>query len=125
MDVSRRGSRFSVWGPRGPEAANIGESVRGGSPPTGVPRRDPYPWRILQADTHMSFSDTLYTVERYARTNMGTMTIETTVDDLVAYTKPFTITFTARLRPGEELMEYLCNENNNWVGNITGPAKEC
>ena len=31
---------------------------------------------------------------------------------------------TARLRPGEELMEYICNENNNWVGNIVGPAKD-
>jgi hypothetical protein len=50
--------------------------------------------------------------------------IETTVDDPGAYTKPFKITFTARLRPGEELMEYICNENNGYVKHIVGSAKE-
>jgi len=34
------------------------------------------------------------------------------------------VTFTARLRPGEELMEYNCNENNQDVEHITGPASE-
>ena len=152
--------------------------------PTGVPRRDPYPWRILQTPTHtfllfegnihsyrqifmdgrkhpadldptwyghsvgrwegdtlvvdtVGFNDLfwfdfqgtphtekLHTIERYTRTNMGTLVIETTIDDPGAYTKPFKITFTARLRPGEELMEYICNENNGWVQHITGPAKD-
>ena len=152
--------------------------------PTGVPRRDPYPWRILQTPTHVfllfegnihsyrqifidgrkhpadldptwyghsighyerdtlvvdtvGFNDRfwfdfqgtphtekLHTIERYTRTNMGTLVVETTVNDLGAYTKPFTITFTARLRAGEELMEYICNENNGFVHHITGAAKE-
>ena len=152
--------------------------------PTGVPRRDPYPWRIVQADTHtfllfegnihsyrqifmdgrkhpadldptwyghsigwwdgntmvvdtVGFNDKfwfdfighphteqLHTIERYTRTNLGTLVIETTVDDPGAYTRPFKITFTARVRPGEELMEYICNENNGFVHHITGPAKD-
>ena len=61
---------------------------------------------------------------RYTRTNKGTVVIETTIDDPGAYTKPFRITFTARLRPCEELMEYICNENNGWVQHIAGSAKE-
>jgi hypothetical protein len=152
--------------------------------PTGVPRRDPYPWRILQTATHTFFlfegnihsyrqifmdgrkhpadpdptwyghsigwwegdtmvvdsvgfndkfwfdfigtphTEKLHTIERYTRRNMGTLVVETTVNDPGAYTKPFTITFTARLRPGEELMEYICNENNEWVKHIVGPARE-
>jgi len=68
-------------------------------------------------------TDKLHTIERYTRTNQGTLVVQTTVDDLGAYTRPFTVTFTARLRPGEELMEY-CNENNQDVEHITGPASE-
>ena len=69
-------------------------------------------------------TEKLHTIERYMRTNMGTLVIETTIDDPGAYTKPFKISFTARLRPGEELMEYICNENNGWVQHITCPAKD-
>jgi hypothetical protein len=155
--------------------------------PTGVPRRDPYPWRMVQTPTHakathifllfegnihsyrqifmdgrkhpddpdptwyghsvghfegdtlvvdtVGFNDKfwfdfrghphtekLHTIERYTRTDLGTMVIETTIDDPGAYSKPFKVTFTARLRAGEELMEYICQENNQDVSHIHGPA---
>jgi hypothetical protein len=166
------------------ESRNAKDDPEANCLPTGVPRRDPYPWRILQTPTHtfllfegnihsyrqifmdgrkhpadldptwyghsigrwegdalvvdtVGFNDRfwfdfrgtphtekLHTVERYTRTNMGTLVIATTIDDPGAYTKPFTVTFTARLRPGEELMEYICNENNGFVHHITGSAKE-
>jgi hypothetical protein len=53
---------------------------------------------------------------------MGSLVVETTITDPVYYSKPFTIKFTARLRPGEELMEYICQENEQDVGHIKGPA---
>lgn len=37
---------------------------------------------------------------------------EITIDDPGAYSRPFTATFTATLSPGDELMEYICSENN-------------
>ena len=38
-----------------------------------------------------------------------------TIDDPGAYSKPFTVTFTARLsNTGDELMEYSCQENNQF-----------
>ena len=46
-----------------------------------------------------------------------------TIDDPGAYSKPFTVTFTARLRPGDELLEYICNENNQDVEHIHGPTQ--
>ena len=67
-------------------------------------------------------SEKLHTVELYTRTNMGTLVVETTIDDPTYYSKPFTTTFSARLRPGEELMEYICQENEQDSKHIKGPA---
>jgi hypothetical protein len=64
----------------------------------------------------------LRTVERYTRTKFGELENVTTIYDAGAYAKPFTIKHTATLRPGWELMEYICNENNQDVEHITGPA---
>jgi len=54
----------------------------------------------------------IHLIERYTRTDLGTMKVEMTIDDPVAYTRPFTVTGAARLMPNEELVEYICNENN-------------
>jgi hypothetical protein len=64
----------------------------------------------------------LRTVERYTRTKLGELDSVTTIYDAGAYAKPFTIKHTATLRPGWELMEYICNENNQDVEHIRGPA---
>jgi hypothetical protein len=64
----------------------------------------------------------LKTVERYTRTKMGELEVVTTVDDPGAYAKPFTVKYRHTLRPGWELMEYICNENNQDVEHIRGPA---
>jgi hypothetical protein len=66
-------------------------------------------------------TERLHIVERYTRRNLGTLVNEITIDDPGAYSKPFTVTFTATLAPGEELMEYICNENNQDPPFITGP----
>jgi len=68
-------------------------------------------------------SDQLHTVERFTRTDLGTLKWEILIDDLVAYTRPFTVTFTALLMPkDQELMEYMCEENNQDKNFINGPA---
>jgi hypothetical protein len=64
----------------------------------------------------------LRTVERYTRTKFGELEVVTTVEDPGAYAKPFTVKYTHTLRPGWELMEYICNENNQDVEHIRGPA---
>jgi hypothetical protein len=151
--------------------------------PTGVPRIAPYPWRIVQTDTHIFFlfegnihsyrqifidgrmfpddldptwygysigriegntlivetrgfndqfwfdfrgtphTEQMTTIERYTRTDYGNLRVETTINDPGAYARPFTVTFYATLRPGEELMEYICQENNQDVEHILGPAR--
>jgi hypothetical protein len=49
--------------------------------------------------------------ERYRRENYGTMTVDVTVDDLKAYTRPWSVTLTHRLMPDDDLIEFICNEN--------------
>ncbi len=50
--------------------------------------------------------------EKFTRTNMTTMQYEYTVDDPYAYTAPWTRVATISFRPGQELFEYICQDNN-------------
>ena len=69
-------------------------------------------------------TEKLHTVERYTRNDLGNMTIEVTIDDPGAYTKPFTTTGKARLQPpGDELLEYICQENNIDLVHVNAPAQ--
>jgi len=149
--------------------------------PAGVPRQAPYPWRILQAPTHMFFlfegnihsyrqifmntkhpdpadldptwyghsigrfegdtlvidtvgfndkfwfdfaghphTEQLHTIERYRRPEFGKLLYEVTIDDPGAYTKPFTLYGEHAYESDTELMEYICNENNQDVEHIVG-----
>jgi hypothetical protein len=65
----------------------------------------------------------MHVVERYRRLDLGTIENEITIDDPGAYTRPFKTTFWARLVPGIELMEYICNENNTVPARLQGPAE--
>jgi hypothetical protein len=49
--------------------------------------------------------------ERFRRVNYGTLEMELTVDDAKAYTRPWTVKVTQRLMPDDELIEFVCQEN--------------
>lgn len=57
------------------------------------------------------FTDKLKLTERFRRPNYGTLVMDITVDDPKAYTKPWTVRITQRLTPEDELIEFVCNEN--------------
>src|SRR5205809_4379550 len=57
-------------------------------------------------------TERLHTVEHWTRKDLGHLVNELTVEDPGAYSRPFKVTFTAFLRPDDELMEYICQENN-------------
>ena len=60
-------------------------------------------------------TEQLHMVERWTRTNLTTMRREVTFEDPGAFTRPFTVTYTARLGvPESEIMEYICIENNQY-----------
>lgn len=62
----------------------------------------------------------MHTIERYTRQDFGNLAIGVTVDDPGSYAKPFTVASKARLVP-EELMEYVCEDNNRFVDHLVGP----
>ena len=53
-------------------------------------------------------------IERFRRPNVGTLEIDVTIDDPKAYTKPWTVRVNQRLVPDGELIEFVCNENNQF-----------
>jgi len=65
-------------------------------------------------------TDKLHVVERYSRRDFDHLDYDTTVDDPCAYTKPFTLHGHSNYQHKDELMEYICNENNKDVSHIVG-----
>ena len=68
-------------------------------------------------------TERLHTVERYGRPNLGTLMEEVTIEDPGAYAHPFTIRSSHRLLPQDELLEYVCNENERDLRHLNGPAR--
>jgi len=68
-------------------------------------------------------TEKLHTIERYTRTDQGHLAIEVTIDDPGAYAQPFTTVGRAQLMVGAELLEYICQENNQDLEKLEGPAR--
>jgi hypothetical protein len=68
-------------------------------------------------------TEKLHTIEHYTRTDQGHMEITVTIDDPGTYTQPFTTIGRATLMPGQELLEYICQENNQDLQKLDGPAR--
>jgi hypothetical protein len=62
--------------------------------------------------------ENLHVVERYSRPDLMTLRYDATIEDKTMYTKPWTTTFFVKFRPGWDLMEYVCLENNKDLGHI-------
>jgi hypothetical protein len=62
----------------------------------------------------------LHITERFRRSDYSNLDIEVVIDDPGAYTKPFTMYGHSPLIENSEIMEYICNENNQDVGHIVG-----
>ncbi len=56
-------------------------------------------------------SEQMHLTERYTRTDAVTLHYEVTIEDPGAYRAPWTAANTVRWRPGLELMEFVCQEN--------------
>ena len=53
-------------------------------------------------------------IERFSRPTLGHLIIDTTVEDAKAYTKPWTVRVDQRFMPDEEMIEFVCNENQQF-----------
>jgi hypothetical protein len=60
-------------------------------------------------------TDQLHTVERFTRPDRDTLHYEVMIDDPGAYSEPWTIAWDTRWNEGQELQEYICQENNRYL----------
>jgi hypothetical protein len=74
-------------------------------------------WIDFQGHPH---TEMLHVVQRIRRPDLGHLEIAITVEDPGAYRKPWTTNKTATLAPDEEILEYICNENNRDVAHMVG-----
>lgn len=77
-------------------------------------------WFDFKGNPH---TERLHIVERYTFDGSNKLVNQITIDDPGAYEKAFQVTFTAERAPkGFELMEYICQENNQDVEHLLGPT---
>jgi hypothetical protein len=63
-------------------------------------------------------TEMLHVVQRYRRPNLGHLEKEITIEDPGAFRKPWKIRDVWDLAPGEEIAEYICNENEKDVPHL-------
>jgi hypothetical protein len=70
-------------------------------------------------------SDALHTIERYRRRDVGTLDVTLTIDDPKAYTRPWSVNNSpSRLVLGQDLLEYVCTENNRDLEHLVGDGRK-
>jgi hypothetical protein len=74
-------------------------------------------WFDFAAHPH---TEKLHITERYRRPDYSHLDFEVVIDDPGAYTRPFTMYGHSPLVEDSEIIEYICNENNQDVGHIVG-----
>jgi hypothetical protein len=67
------------------------------------------------------YTDALKMTERFRRPNFGTLEIDITIDDPKAYTKPFTVRVNQSILVDQEMIEFICNENERSTEHIDKP----
>jgi hypothetical protein len=69
----------------------------------------------------------LRVTERFVRRDFGRMDIEVTIDDPKTYTRPWVVVQSLDFQADNELIEYICNENNKYfslVPNAAPPGRQ-
>ena len=64
-------------------------------------------------------SDQLHTIEYITRPDKNTLHYEATIDDPGAYTEAWTVAWDINWSEGQELADYICQENNKYMIDLT------
>ena len=68
-------------------------------------------------------SESLVVNERFRRPDFGHLFVDITIEDPIAYTRPWTVTEDFRLDADGDLLEYVCNENERDLRHIAPPGR--
>ncbi len=98
--------------PRDPEPTWMGYSVGSWEGDTLVVHTAGFNDKSWLDGSGHPHTDAMRLTERFRRRDVGHMDIEMTIDDPKSYTRPLTYTQGQALLPDSELIEYVCNENN-------------
>ena len=63
-------------------------------------------------------TDQMHVTERITRPSKNILHFEATIDDPGAYTKPWSFAWDIPWRAGQELQEYICQENNQYLRHL-------
>ncbi len=72
-----------------------------------------YTERVWMNRDGLPSTDRMHLIERLSRPDYDTLKYEVTIDDAGAYTATWTSGFSMRWTPGDELFEYVCQDNNH------------
>ena len=64
------------------------------------------------------YTDALKMTERFRRPTFGTLEIDVTIEDPKAFTKPITVRVNQRIMVDQEMIEFICNENERSTEHI-------
>ena len=67
-----------------------------------------------------SHTEQLHVTERYTRRDLAHLDVQIIMEDPGTFVKPWVVNATWNLAPGEEMMEYVCTENNRDVKHLVG-----
>ena len=109
--------------PDDPDPAWYGHSIGRWDGPTWVVDTVGFNTKFWLDYVGRPHTEKMHTVERYTRTDMANMAIEVTIEDPGTFVKPFTTVGRARLLPGGDLIEYICQEDNFDLQHLSGPAQ--
>jgi hypothetical protein len=101
--------------PRNPEPAWLGYSVGKWDGNTFVVDTIGLNDQTWLDDGGYPHSEALHVTERFTRRDFGHMEIRITIDDPVAYTKPWTVTIPKNLVADDELIEFMCENEKDFV----------
>jgi hypothetical protein len=66
-------------------------------------------------DGGLPHTEALHVTERFRRPDVGHLEIETTIDDAKTYARPWTAIVRSHLIPDQDLIEFVCNENERYT----------
>ncbi len=72
---------------------------------------------------NIPLSDALHVLERFTRTDAGTLEYEITVTDPQTWTTPWTVAYPMKLDNDYQMFEYACHEGNYGLPNILSAAR--
>ncbi len=69
------------------------------------------------------WSDQLKMTERFTRPTFGSLQVDVTIDDPKVFAKPFTVRVFRNLLADSEMIEFICNENEQSTDHIPKPGQ--